>query len=130
MKKNLYETTKQVDALIGETYVYAIIVVLIALALAYFIAKSIHFQGGKNERSHIRRRIWCIIIGLVATISFFLYNVSVVSPKILKAPLAAKFSSANIIATISILLIYTALALSTMMIFRKSKWGSILGKSK
>ena len=128
MKK--IENIKQLDALVSETYMYAIIIALVALVIAFIISKMILYQGGKNERSHIKRRVWFIIIGLVAPISFFLYNSLIVSEKILKAPLAAKFSTANIISTSCILVVYIILGIITMLIFRKSKWGSILGKSK
>jgi Na+-driven multidrug efflux pump len=124
------ENIKQVNALISETYMYAIIIAIIALAIAFFIVQLIHWQGGRNDRSHIKRRLWYIIIGLIAPISFFLYNTLVVSGKITKAPLVAKFSTANLMATLSILGIYAIIGIITMMIFRKSKWGSILGNSK
>ena len=130
MKKGIYDNIKQVDALISETYVYALIIAIIALVLAYFIARLILYQGGKNDRSHIIRRTWFIIIGLVFTISFFLYNSLVISAKITKAPLVAKFGTANMLSTLLILGTYTVLGIITMMIFRKSKWGSILGNSK
>ena len=124
------ENIKQLNALVSETYMYAVIIAIVALALAFIVSKMILFQGGRNERSHIKRRVWYIIIGLVAPISFFLYNILLVAPKIIRPPLLAKFSTANIIATLIILGIYIILGIVTMMIFRKSKWGSILGKTK
>jgi hypothetical protein len=130
MKKEIYESIKQVNALIAETYVYAVVIAIIALAVAYIIARIIAWKGGKNDNSNVVRRIWYIVIGLVAPIFFFLYNTLVVSEKISKAPLLAKFSTANIYATIAILGIYVILGIISMMIFRKSKWGSILGRSK
>ena len=130
MKKEIYESIKSVNALIAETYVYAIILAILAIAVAYLIARLINWKGGKDDNSHIIRRIWYIVIGLIAPISFFLYNTLVVSEKISKAPLVAKFSSANVFATIIILGLYLLLGISTGLVFRKSKWGSIFGKSK
>jgi hypothetical protein len=130
MKKEIYETIKQENALIAQTYVYAVFIAIIALAVAYIIARLITWKGGKNDNSNVVRRIWYIVIGLFAPIFFFLYNTLVVSDKISKAPLVAKFSAANVYATLSMLGIYILLGVVTMLIFRKSKWGSILGKSK
>ena len=128
MKK--IEALKEVEALIGETYMYAVIVAVIAIVLAFLIANVIKYQGGKNATDHIKRRIWYILIGLITTICFFLYNAIYVSDFIAKAPLQAKFSTANIIATLIVLGGYAVLGIMTMLIFRSSKWGSIIGKSK
>lgn len=126
MKK--IETLKQVQALIGETYMYAAIIAIGALILAFTIANIIKYSGGKNSNDHIKRRIWCIVIGILAPISFFLYNVLHVSSYIAKAPLQAQFSKANIWSTFEVLCIYVVFGVLTMLIMRRSKWGSILGK--
>ncbi len=127
---NKIENIKQLDALISQTYMYGIIIAIIALVLAFIIANIINWQGGKNPTDHVTRRIWYIIIGLVATIAFFLYNALYVSTNITKAPLQAKFSNANILATLAVLGVYVVVGILTMLIMRRSKWGSILGKSK
>lgn len=124
------ETLKQIQALIGETYMYAVIIGIVALILAFIITSLVKWQGGKNPTDHITRRIWYIIIGLVSIISFFLYNALYVSSFITKAPLQAKFSAANIFATLAVLGVYIIVGILTMLIMRSSKWGSILGKSK
>lgn len=123
------ETLKQIQALIGETYMYAVIFALVALLLAFFIANLIKF-GGKNSTDHIKRRVWYIIVGVLSPILFFLYNTLHVSNFITKAPLEAQFTTANILATLLILGAYLALGILSMLIMRRSKWGSILGKSK
>jgi hypothetical protein len=128
MKK--IETLKQVQALIGETYMYAVIIGIVAVVLAFIIANLVKYQGGKNPTDHITRRIWYIIIGLVAPVAYFLYNALYVSSYITKAPLQAKFSTANILATLAVLGVYVIVGILTMLIMRRSKWGSILGKSK
>jgi hypothetical protein len=128
MKK--IEALKEVQALIGETYMYAIIIGIAAVVLAFIIANLVKYRGGKNSADHITRRIWFIIIGLIAPVAFFLYNKLYVSSFITKAPLQAKFSTANILATLSLLGVYILIGILTMLIMRSSKWGSILGKSK
>jgi len=128
MKK--IETIKEIEALIGETYMYAVIVAVAAVVLAFIIANAIKWGGGKFDTSHIKRRVWYIIIGIIAPIAFFLFNAFYVSSFITKAPLQASFSNANILATLALLGVYAALGIITMLILRRSKWGSILGKSK
>lgn len=124
------ETLREVQALIGETYMYAVILGIAALVLAFIITRLIKFEGGRNPNDHITRRIWFIIVGLAFPIGFFLYNVFYVSEYITRAPLQAKFSTANILATLLVLGVYLLVGILTMMIMRRSKWGSILGKSK
>jgi len=123
------ETLRQLEALIGETYMYAVIIALAAVVLAFFIANIIKY-GGKNSTDHIKRRLWFIIVGIITPIAFFLYNALYVSTFIMRMPLKAQFSTANILATLVVLGVYAALGIITMFIFRRSKWGSILGKSK
>jgi hypothetical protein len=124
------DTLNQLDALIGQTYIYAIIGAAVALVLAFLIANLIKFEGGKNSRDHIKRRVWYIVIGIVFTFSFYLYNSLYVSDYITKSSLQAKFSTANLFSTLVLLGIYIGAGLLTMVLIRSSKWGSILGKSK
>ncbi len=124
------ETLKQVQALIGETYMYAAIIAIVALVLAFIIANVIKFGGGRNATDHIKRRVWYIIIGIITPVAFFLYNAFYVDSFITKAPLKAQFSTANIVATLEVLGIYVAVGILTMLLMRSTKWGSILGKSK
>jgi hypothetical protein len=124
------DTLNQLDALIGQTYIYAIIGAAVALVLAFLIANLIKFEGGKNSRDHIKRRVWYIVIGIVFTFSFYLYNALYVSDYITKSSLQAKFSTANLFSTLVLLGIYIGAGLLTMVLIRSSKWGSILGKSK
>ncbi|MDR2626448.1 MAG: hypothetical protein LBC40_00245, partial [Dysgonamonadaceae bacterium] len=71
MKK--IETLKQVQALIGETYMYAIIIAIAAVILAFVIAQLIKWGGGKYDASHIKRRVWFIIVGAATAVAFFRY---------------------------------------------------------
>lgn len=124
------DTLNQLDALIGQTYIYAVIGAAVALVLAFLIANLIKFEGGKNSRDHIKRRVWYIVLGIVFTFSFYLYNALYVSDYITRSSLQAKFSTANLFSTLVLLGIYIVAGLLTMVLIRSSKWGSILGKSK
>jgi uncharacterized membrane protein YcgQ (UPF0703/DUF1980 family) len=127
---NKIDKLKELEALISNTYMYAIIIAIVALVIAYIAVNLIKYRGGKHSNDHIKRRVWYIIIGIFTAISFFMYNNLIVSSSIAKAPLQAKFSTANILATLSVLGIYGIVGIVTMLIMRSSKWGSILGKTK
>jgi hypothetical protein len=122
------DTIKELNALIGSAYVYAIIIAIAALAIALAVAKLIKWNGGKTDKSYSKRRAWYLVIGILAPVTFFLYNVLIVSQTIAKAPLQAKFLEANILATAILVGIYVIAGITGMFIFRRSKWGSILGK--
>ena len=124
------DTLNHLGALIGQTYIYAIILSVVALGIAFLVANLIKFQGGKNSRDHVKRRTWFIILGIIFTFFFYLYNALFVSDYVTKASLQAKFSNANILATLVLVCVYIVIGLLTMSLVRSSKWGSILGKSK
>jgi len=124
------DSLRQLQALIGDTYMYAVIVALVAVVIAYLVANLIKWGGGKFDTSHVKRRVWYIIIGIITLIAFYLYNTLYVGGFITRAPLLAKFKTANLFATLCILGVYVALGIVTMLLLRRSKWGSILGKSK
>jgi quinol-cytochrome oxidoreductase complex cytochrome b subunit len=119
----------QLEALNGQTYMYAIIIAIIALVVAFIIANLIQW-GGKNSTDHIKRRVWFIIVGVTTPIAFFLFNAFYVNNFISTAPLQSQFSNTNIIATVILLGVYVLVGVITMLVLRRSKWGSILGKSK
>jgi len=124
------DSVLQLKSLIAQTYMYSIIFAIIALVVAFIIALLIKFQGGKNPKDHITRRIWFIVIGVITPIMFFLYNALYVSTYIMRSPLKARFTMANIYSTLALLGIYVIIGILTMLIMRRTKWGTILGKSK
>jgi quinol-cytochrome oxidoreductase complex cytochrome b subunit len=124
------DNINQLNSLVNNTYVYAVIAGSIGLVIAFFIARLILFKGTRNDSSHITRRVWYFIIGIGIIFSFYLYNSLIVSENITKAPLQQKFSNANLIGVLIIIGIYVILGMFTMFIYRTSKWGSILGKTK
>jgi hypothetical protein len=120
----------QLEALKGQTYMYAIIAAVAALVIAFLIANFIKWEGGKHSRCSIKRRVWFVVIGIFFTFSFYLYNAFYVSNFIKKSSLQADFSSANILAALTLLASYVVTGLITMSLIRTSKWGSILGNKK
>lgn len=122
-------TMPQLNALQTHTYVYAAICVVLALAFSMLVAALIPFQGGK-DKSYIKRRIAYIVIGLIEVIAFFVINDLAVKGHIVKAGMQSMFMRTNLICLSITIGGYVVLGLIIMLLFRRSKFGSILGKIK
>lgn len=122
-------TLAQFKELQSNTYVLAIIVMAVAFLVALLIANLIPYGGG-NDKSHVKRRIWWMIIGFFSAAGFYLYNYIAVSPRIKNIGWKVEFSKENLLCIAITLGGYVLLSLIVMLIFRKTKFGSILGKTK
>ena len=129
MKHGIINTLPQLNSLITNTYILAIIVSMVALALAILVAKLIPFQGGQFDRSHITRRIWIIIFWVASAAFFFLYNNFIVMQKIKNIAFQSKFMTCIFISCIIIIALYGIVGFTIMKLFRKSHFGSILGNN-
>ena len=127
MKQNLISTLPQLNSLMINTYIFAAIIAIIGLFIVILIAYLIPFEGGKQDRSYIKRRIWFVVIWIFSIIGFFLYNNFVVMGKIKNVAFQSKFMTCIAISLLIIFLLYGVLNIILMKIFRKSKFGSILG---
>jgi uncharacterized membrane protein len=123
-------TVRQLEALISETYVIAIIVLLLFLGTVILISNSIAYEGGKNPKDPAKRRTWFIVLGLIAPTLFFLFNYLYVKTTIENVALQAKFSNTNVIATIVIFLLYFVIGFLLSKILKNSKFGTIFPTKK
>lgn len=122
-------TLPALQSLQDETMVYAAITGAVALALSILIASLVAYKG-RDDRSYITRRIWYVIIGLVAAAGFYVYNDLVVKPDITNAGWQSMFSDTNLICIGINLGVYIVGGIILMFVFRHKKFGSILGKEK
>ena len=122
-------TLPALQSLQDETMVYAAITGAIALALSILVASLVAYKG-RDDRSYITRRIWYVIIGLVAAAGFYVYNDLVVKPDITNAGWQSMFSDTNLICIGINLGVYIVGGIILMFVFRHKKFGSILGKEK
>ena len=123
-------TLSQLQDLQNSTWIYAIAVCFIAIAIAYLVSNMIAWQGG-NDRSYIKRRVWWVIIGLVASIGFWVYNDLVNVPRITNIGFRHMYSQTNLFCLFLVLIGYFFISLLLMLfLFRKAKFGSILGKQR
>lgn len=123
-------TLTQLHDLQNSTWIYAVVVCAIAIIIAYLVSNMIAWQGG-NDRSYIKRRVWWVIIGLVASVAFWVYNDLVNVPRITNVGFRHMYSQTNLFCLFSILIGYLLISLLLMQfLFRNAKFGSILGKQR
>lgn len=122
-------TSKQLHALQTETWVWAAVVLLVALFVAWGISTLISWEGGK-DRSYIKRRWACGIVWAVAWIGFFLYNDLYVMDSIQKTAYKTQFSHILWMALGALAVGYVGLVLLLAYLTPNSKFGSILHLKK
>lgn len=119
----------QLQALQDNTMIYAVIVFLVAILIAFLISLMIPYKGGKDN-SYIKRRVAFIIVGIVACLAFYLYNDIYVKGFIMNAGFKSMFVKTNLQCLAITIGGYIVTGLVLMFAFRHSKFGSILGKGK
>jgi hypothetical protein len=122
-------TLGQLEDLQNETIIYAIVAFLIAVSISFIISNLIKFQGG-DDRSYIKRRVIFIIIGLINTFGFYIYNDLIVSQRIVNTGFKSMFSTTNLKCLAITIVGYYVGGIVIMLLFRYSKFGSILGREK
>ena len=123
-------TLNQLQDLQNSTWIYAIAVCFIAIAIAYLVSNMIAWQGG-NDKSYVKRRVWWVIIGFVAGLGFWIYNDVVNVHRIVNVGFKHMYSQTNLLCLFVVLLGYFGISLLIMAtLFRKAKFGSILGKQR
>ena len=123
-------TLNQLQDLQNSTWIYAIAVCFIAIAIAYLVSNMIAWQGG-NDKSYVKRRVWWVIIGFVAGLGFWIYNDVVNVHRIVNVGFKHMYSQTNLLCLLVVLLVYFGISLLIMAtLFRKAKFGSILGKQR
>lgn len=126
---NKITTISQLEALQSNTMVYAGIVCLTAVLVAFIISLMIPYKGGV-DKSYVKRRIAYIIVGIVASVAFFLFNELYVMNFIMNAGFQTEFATTNLQCLGITIGGYIIVGLVIMIVFRHSKFGSILGKVK
>lgn len=125
----MIQTLKQLQDLQSETYVYAIIVVLVIVAFAVLFANLIPFQGG-NDRSYVKRRVVSLVCVIVGAVGFFMYNNVYVASYIKQVAFSNQFFTTTMICLAVTVIAPIIIGLVIMFVWRHSKFGSMLGKKK
>lgn len=124
----IIRTLPQVQQAQADAWVYGLIVTGTALLIAVVISYLINWRS--DRRDFLTRRICFIVIGLVLPLSYWLYNMQVVVPKIQNVGFQNMFKETNLYVLLTSIGIYTVIGIVLMLCFRNSKLGSILGKKR
>lgn len=126
---NPVTTVQQLEALKQTTLVWAVIIFVVAFAVSFLVATLVPYKGGKDT-SYIARRIFYIIIGVLAAAGYWIYNFLVAIPAIKNPGFQSQFSQTNLVSAVIIVLGYVVLGLLVACIFRRSKFSTIYLKHK
>lgn len=126
---NPVTTIQQLDALKQTTLVWSVIICLVAFAISFLVATLVPYKGGKDT-SFVIRRIWYIVIGVIAAAGYWIYNFLVAVPAIKNPGFKSQFSQTTMISFVIIIIGYVAIGLVVAFIFRKSKFSTVYLKHK
>jgi FtsH-binding integral membrane protein len=120
-------TIEQLNQLMNSTYIYAVVVALVATLIAVAVAFMFPWESNP-DRSYVKRRIAYVVIGLVAVFGFWIYNDTEVMDRIQGAGLRNMFKACNLKCIGISTAVYLIASIVLMFTFRHSKFGSILPK--
>lgn len=126
---NPVTTVQQLETLKQTTLVWAVIICVAAFAISFVIATLIPYKGGKDT-SHITRRLWYIIVGILAAAAFWIYNFLIATPAIKNPGFQSQFATTNLVSVAIIIVGYVIIGLIVAFIFRKSKFSTVFLKHK
>ena len=121
-------TLPQIQQAQADAWVYGAIVAILALAVAILISSLINWRSDRKD--YITRRIWFVVIGIVASFGYWLYNMQVIVPTIQNAGFQNMFKETNLYVLLASAGGYFIVGILLMLCFRNSKLGSILGRKK
>jgi len=131
MNKIIYKNITEVEGLITSTYMLAVVFAIVFVAIAILISQMIAYEGSKNARDSVKRRIWFFVIAAIDFVTFFSYNYFLVESKIKPVPaLQDEFFKHSAIATGVTLLSYLVIGFILSKLMKSGKFGTIFpGKS-
>ncbi len=117
----------QVDGLISNTYILAIVAALVFVGIAILISSMIAYQGGKNPTDAKKRRVWFWVTGIIAAAAFFCYNYFYVSGQIKPTQplLQDKFFTHTAITTGVTLATFVLIGFVMSKLMKKGKFGTV-----
>lgn len=124
----IIRTLPQLQSAQSDVWIYGAIVALCTLGLAVLIAFLIPWAS--NRRCYIKRRLWFIFIGPIASLAFWVYNSTQIAPTIQNAGFKTMYEQTNLYVLLAYIAAYYIVGVLLMFCFRHSKLGSILGKEK
>lgn len=123
----LIKTPRQLEQLITETWMWAVIVLVASLVLSAVVASSIAYSGSANPQDGKQRRTFFWILAFASPFVFFLveflYVKSFIAPN--KEMLHTDFLRTILYSTLTILVLYIGLGFVFSKVFSQTKYGTI-----
>ena len=124
MNSIIYKTVNDLSNLQNTTYLIALIVIGVAIGIAFVISNMVAFEGGLDPRDHVKRTWAYWLVGIISTLGFFAYNYFYVSQKVSNA-FKPDFEKTTFIATLVLFVAYVVVGLIFRQLFKNSKFGTI-----
>jgi len=126
MNNIVYKNITDVEGLITSTYMLAVVFAIVFVAIAILISQMIAYEGSKNARDSVKRRIWFFVLAVVNFVTFFSYNYFIVESKIKPVPvLQNDFFKHSAIAAGVTILSYLAIGFILSKLMKRGKFGTI-----
>ena len=121
---------RDIDGLITNTYVLAVVVAVITIGIAVLISSQISFERGANPKDPRKRKITFWILAVLTPVIFYIYNLFLVIPNIKKGPALDKFFTTSAITPVISLVTFIVLGVILSKIFKTKKIGNWFNKTK
>jgi len=115
---------RDVDGLITNTYMLAIVTALVTLGIAILISNSIAYELSEKPKDPRKRKIIFWVIAIVTPILFYVYNLFLVIPNIKKGPALDKFFMTSAISPVVSLVTFILVGFILSKIFKSKKIGT------
>ncbi len=122
-------TPRQLDALVWQTYLAAVILAVVTLAIVFLIAQMIPYEGGSDPTDAKKRRLAYVIIGLLVPIGYYLYNLFATMQDVAPS-LQDQFGMTAIFSSAILLAIYLIVGFVTAKLMSSNKFATIFSTTK
>ena len=119
---------RDIDGLITNTYMFAVVAAIVMLGLAILVASMIQYQSGANPKDRMKRKMWFWILGILTPIIFYVYNLTLVMPNIKAGPAMNKFFNHSALSPVLAFAIFVILGVVVSKIFKRKKVGNWFNK--
>lgn len=118
-----------VKALEMQTYIMAVVVAVVFLAVAALISNNIAFEGGARPTDPRKRRIWFWSLAAAALTSHFLYNSFIVAPMI-ASRWQGRFMKTLTYSSVAMVITYVIVGFILSRMFATGKLGTWFSKGR
>lgn len=119
---------RNIDGLITNTYMFAVILGIVMLAVAILVASMIQFQSGANPKDRMKRKIWFWVLAILSPVIFYIYNLTLVMPNIKAGPAQNKFFMHSALSPVVAFAIFVLFGIVVSKMFKRKKVGNWFNK--